>query len=383
MRAVVTTAGFLALAGVGVTYVVTDQQPSSVVGSPVASGAPTPTAASTAAGLPDTPILTPGAPPAASGTTAPEPSASTATPTAPTTTATAPVGSPTPAPTPTPTPTPTPRSRPVETLPSLDFTIGSFNVLGASHTTGRGSRPGYAPGTVRARGAAALLQRHRADVIGFQELQTSQLAALRRLTDLDFYPGSSLGRLDSENSIGWRRAEWVAVERHTVAIPYFNGGARAMPYVRLRNRSTGLEAWFANFHNPADTFRFRGQQAYRTRATLIEAGLVNRLLTDTGLPVLLTGDMNERGSYFCRLTSRSPLVAARGGSNVGGRCRAGGPRQVDWIFGSQGVQFSDYVEDDSRFVDRTTDHPVVTARARIQGNPGAGLGGLTGSTTGG
>jgi endonuclease/exonuclease/phosphatase family metal-dependent hydrolase len=274
----------------------------------------------------------------------------------------------------------TPRSRPVEALPALDFTIGSVNVLGASHTSGRGARPGFATGAVRARRAAVLLRRHRADVIGFQELQTSQLTALRRLTDLDFYPGSSLGRLDSENSIGWRRDQWVAVETHTVDIPYFDGGARAMPYVRLRNRSTGLEAWFANFHNPAETGRFHHQQAYRTRATLIEARLANMLLTTTGLPVLVTGDMNERSAYFCRLTSRAPLVAARGGSNIGGRCQAGRPGQVDWIFGSQGVQFSDYAEDDSHLVDRTTDHPVVTARVRIQGNP---AGGPTGGTTGG
>jgi hypothetical protein len=138
-----------------------------------------------------------------------------------------------------------------------------------------------------------------------------------------------------------------------------------MPVVRLRSTSTGLEAWFANFHNPAETARFHHQQRYRDRATDIEARLANQLVK-TGLPVFITGDMNERASYFCRLTSRTPMRAARGGSNDG-RCLAGRPRAVDWIFGSPDVTFSDYTEDRSHLVDITTDHPVISVRVRIVG----------------
>ena len=90
---------------------------------------------------------------------------------------------------------------------------------------------------------------------------------------MDFFPGFSMGHLGTENSIGWRRDAWTAVERRTVAIPYFNGGVRQMPYVRLRNRATGIEAWFANVHNPAETARFHHQQRFRVRATQIEAQL--------------------------------------------------------------------------------------------------------------
>ncbi len=274
-----------------------------------------------------------------------------------------------PTPTRTPTPTPTATASPTpEPPPVLDFVISSFNVLGSSHTSGKGKRPGMASGRTRAARAADLLARHQADVIGFQELQGDQLAALRRHTDLDFYPGSSLRRRDSENSLGWQRSEWTAVEKHTVAIPYFNGNRRPMPYVRLRNTATGLEAWFANFHNPADTRQFHRQQGFRSRATSIEIALANRLVR-TGLPVFITGDMNERDEYFCALTAGAPMVAARGGSN-NGACRAGNPRAVDWIFGSQDVAFSDYVEDRSRLVGITTDHPVVSARARIVGEAG-------------
>jgi hypothetical protein len=252
--------------------------------------------------------------------------------------------------------------------PTLEFVISTFNVLGASHTSPTGKDPGRASGPVRAVRAAELIRRHGADVIGFQELQRSQLLTLRRHTDLDFYPGLAFG--DPENSIGWRREEFVAVEEHTVRIPYFDGGPRSMPFVKLRSRGTGLEAWFANFHNPAETAQYHHQQPYRDDATRIEIALADQLITRTGLPVFVTGDMNERASYFCRFTAGTPMVAARGGSN-NGRCLAGHPRAVDWIFASQGVDVLDYVEDRSHLVDITTDHPVVVARVRITGKPPA------------
>jgi hypothetical protein len=226
-----------------------------------------------------------------------------------------------------------------------------------------------ASGRVRALRAAELIRRHGSEVVGFQELQGSQLVTLQRHTTMDFFPGFSLPGRDSENSIGWRRDRWVAVEKHTVQIPYFNGGPRAMPFVRLRSLKTGLEAWFANFHNPADTARYHNQQRFRDRAIRIQIKLANRLITTTGLPVFVTGDMNERATYFCRFTGGTPMVAARGGSNDG-RCRAGRPRAVDWIFGSQGVEFTGYFEDRSHLVDITTDHPVVVARVRIEGSAG-------------
>jgi Endonuclease/Exonuclease/phosphatase family len=253
-----------------------------------------------------------------------------------------------------------------EPPPVLDFTISSFNMLGSSHTSGAGKRPGMASGRVRAGRAAALVRRHGSEVVGFQELQRDQLVVMSRNTSMDFFPGFAGRARDSENSIGWRRDAFVAVEKHTVNIPYFNGHPRAMPYVKLRSLSTGLEAWFANFHNPAETRQYHHQQRWRDRATGVEIALANRLINETGLPVFITGDMNERDSYFCRMTGGAPMVAARGGSHNGG-CQPGNPRAVDWIFGSQGVTFSGYFEDRSRLVDRTTDHPVVVSQVRIVG----------------
>ena len=54
------------------------------------------------------------------------------------------------------------------------------------------------------------------------------------------------------NTIAWQRSTWQLVEARTIQIPYFHGNLIRMPYVLLRNRLTGREAWFYNSHNPAD-----------------------------------------------------------------------------------------------------------------------------------
>jgi hypothetical protein len=53
-----------------------------------------------------------------------------------------------------------------------------------------------------------------------------------------------------------------------VRIPYFDGRLRAIPYVRLRSLSSGIEVWFGNFHNPADTATYHHQQRYQTTASV-------------------------------------------------------------------------------------------------------------------
>ena len=247
---------------------------------------------------------------------------------------------------------------------SAEFVMSSFNVLGSSHT--RNGARGRAPGVVRIRGAAQLLTQHDVGVAGFQELQTDQARGLVDATGGSWavYPGAGSHR-DSENSIGWRTSQFELVRGSTISIPYFNGHHRDMPYVLLRHRSSGVQLWVGNFHNPAETSRYHHQQRWRTQATYLEAGLATRLQA-TGAPVFLTGDMNERAPYFCRLTSAARfLVAAQGGSNDGSGCRTPRVHGIDWIFGSRGVTFSGYDQDRSPLVSRTTDHPVVTSRVRV------------------
>ena len=221
-----------------------------------------------------------------------------------------------------PVPAPTTAAPGTTSDASAQFRLSSFNVLGSSHT--RNGARGRAPGVVRIHGAAQLLARHDVDVVGFQELQSDQARELLRATGgaYSLYPGAGPGK-DSDNSIGWRSSQWQLVQATTESIPYFNGHHRRMPVVLLRHRASGIEAWFGNFHNPAETSQYHHQQRWRTEATRLEAALANRLQA-TGVPLFITGDMNERAPYFCRLTGAAPSMrAARGGSNGAGGCRVG------------------------------------------------------------
>jgi hypothetical protein len=253
------------------------------------------------------------------------------------------------------------RPRPVALPPVLKFTVATFNVLGSSHTKGRG---GKASGVQRLGGALQLLASHGISVVGFQEFQRDQRHAFsRRAPGWAIYPGDALGNLSGENSIGWRKDTWVMVKPGSVPIPYFNGGVRQMPSVLLRNKQTGIQAYFSNFHNPAETGQFHNQGRFRTAATTREIALFNQL-ERTGIPQFVTGDMNDRAPWFCRVTGSTPLVAAAGGSNSGG-CRPPRPTQIDWIRGSPKAQFSGYTIDRSPLVRRTTDHPVIFAQVTI------------------
>jgi hypothetical protein len=267
---------------------------------------------------------------------------------------------------------PTPDSGTSTPATSAHFVLSSFNVLGSSHT--RGGARGMAPGTTRIRGVATLLARHRVDLVGFQELQSDQMRELLRVTGGAFatYPGPGASARSGENAVAWRTDTWQLVRPGSVSIPYFNGSPRPMPVVLLRHRATGVQVYLANFHNPADTSQYRHQQRWRDQATAAEITLANRLRS-TGVPLLVTGDMNEREEYFCRMTAGAPMTAARGGSNGPSGCRAERPRAVDWIFGSTGVRFDGYAEDRSPLVDQTTDHPVIVSGVTVvsEAFPGA------------
>ncbi len=243
---------------------------------------------------------------------------------------------------------------------AAEFTVGTFNVLGSSHTSRGGKWPGMAEGPTRIRWAAGLLDSRGVDVVGFQEMQRDQFRTFLGATGGGFavYPGESAGPLGIENSLAWRRSEWTALELNTIPIPYFDGRLRPMPYVLLQHNLTGRKAWFANFHNPASNSRRGNNDGHRWRAMMLEIDLANRLWNETGYPVFITGDMNEREVYFCTMTGRAPMVAPNGGSNEGSCSPPPYPMPVDWVFGTNVVTFSNY----SRIeVPRISDHPLVAA----------------------
>jgi hypothetical protein len=261
------------------------------------------------------------------------------------------------------------RARMVAT--SAELTISSFNVLGSSHTAGGGKAARMASGASRIRNAAALLNIHGVDVVGFQELQGDQYRSFLGVAGgaFDIYPGLAAGPLGVENSIAWRTAEWTLRDAGTVQIPYFDGRLRPMPYVLLEHNATGRMAWFANFHNPATNSKRGNNDRHRAAATAREIALVNELHGSSGYPVFVTGDMNDRTVYFCRMTGGAPMVAANGGSNDGG-CAPPSRMPVDWIFGHEMVTFSNYVRDEGPLVRRTTDHPMIVATATLDEQDG-------------
>lgn len=240
--------------------------------------------------------------------------------------------------------------------------VSSFNVLGSSHTGPGSDHPGVETGVKRMQYTAKLFAQHGIDVAGLQECQADQFAEFNKLTDNKYaaFPGTELGR-NTVNSIVWDKAKWTAVEKHTIAITYFGGHQEPMPYVLLQNKQTGQRMWVANFHNPASTKHHPNQQHWRDLATAKEISLVKRLEKKSGLPVILTGDMNENAEYYKRMTGATDLESSHMGKN-GARPNDTG---IDWIFGSPSVHFSGYDRSRSALVKKASDHPIVVTDAKL------------------
>jgi hypothetical protein len=245
---------------------------------------------------------------------------------------------------------------------STSFNVVSFNALGYSHTARGGDRRGWAPGPARMRAAVGILRAQDASVVGFQEFQGPQYATFHAMApDFEVYPGPSMGSQPLQNSIAWRTTDWTLVRSQTTPIPYFYNPV-PMPQVLLRNVHTGRLVWFGNFHNPAD--KFHPAQGARTAGTAIEASLANGFVGD-GYPVIFTGDMNERDSYFCRISTLAPLHGADGAYRDAGGCHTVSPTPVDWIVGTTSVAFSGYLRDTSTTSRRISDHFLIKATATL------------------
>ena len=239
-------------------------------------------------------------------------------------------------------------------------TIASFNVLGYSHTAAGGDRASWASGTVRIRGAIALLDLYGVDVVGLQEFQRPQRAAFLALAG-DRYATWHPGR-DTENSIAWRRDKFALVSASSLAIPYFHGNTRQMPIVRLRNLQTGTDAVFINVHNPADVHGPAGR--FRRVAERRELATARAVATSYGVPVFVTGDFNDRAATFCALTTGGTLSASAGGSHVG-RCTPPQRAGIDWIFGTSMSTWAAHSVIRTPRQHGISDHPMVIARASV------------------
>jgi len=249
------------------------------------------------------------------------------------------------------------------------WTISSLNALGADHTAPGGNRHGWAPGPVRMKWLTQVINAESVDVIGLQEFQYPQYQVWEQQMgdSWDTYPALLWGNKGMRNSVAWRTDQWTLVSGSWVKVPYFHGTILRMPVVLLQHVTTGQQVYVASFHNPADA---RGPAArWRKQATDIEIAMVNRLRTETGLPVYVTGDMNERDIYYCRMTAGTDMVAANGGFNNGTGtltgCGPTRPTYIDWIFGSPETTFTGYVANRGPKIRKSTDHPMIVAQAEL------------------
>lgn len=245
----------------------------------------------------------------------------------------------------------------------LSFDMMSFNILGSQHTAPGGGTDNYAPGRIRSEWAANVMNDHDASIVGFQEIQRDQLDSIMAATQNRYavYPGDTLGGKGIPQSVMWRTDVWESTWQGYFDIP-FTEQVRPQPYVRLRNLATGREIYVINMHTSAKTTR-HPREADRDKATATVITLIHQLQEQEGLPIFLTGDMNEHAEIFCKITGQTDLVAAAGGSNANGSCRPPRGMRVDWIFGNG--TFSGYVQDRSPMVANTTDHAVIATHVDV------------------
>lgn len=247
-------------------------------------------------------------------------------------------------------PAPAPLKRkPVKDVVPYTVRVGTLNVLGSNHT--RNSTQ-WAPGVVRAAREAAVIEARDIDVIGFQELQTDQIAVLQRdLGSYDLWPGTALGPNGYRLQVAWRSDLFELVDTGTITT-VFSHQLRPVPWVRLRSRDTGGELYFVSLHNSP-----RGLEAERDSATGAEIGLFDDLLS-TGLPVVVVGDTNEPYEFFCRVAPATGMAALNGASAAGG-CSVPHPSGLDWVMGGAretSFSFSNYHRD---AMPGMSDHPIV------------------------
>lgn len=227
------------------------------------------------------------------------------------------------------------------------FTVGTYNILGSNHTHNSNQ---WAPGVVRTRRAVGEIQGRGIGLIGMQEVQTDQLSVLvGGLPNYTVWPAQAFGSNGYRLQIAFRDDLFELVDTGSITTA-FSGQMRPIPYVKLRDRRTGGEFWFVTVHNSP-----RGMEVERDNATGAEIALLNQLL-GSGLPVFVSGDMNEPSEFFCRVGAATGMVAANGGNASVGCALPPQPTGLDWVMGGNGTAFSNYARVS---VPGISDHPIV------------------------
>ena len=241
---------------------------------------------------------------------------------------------------------------------TMTFQIGSFNVLGSQHSAPGGDHARYPAASARNAGAVARIRSFGVDILGTQELQPDQLNGITAMTGYAAYPGYAFGSRETDNSILYDDSKFEFVSGSYFTIHFMHAN-RPQTILRLRDKATGREFYVLNMHASAGE---GGYAVTRRAGHYTAAATINRLKSE-GIPIFLTGDMNDRAEFFCRVAPATGMVAAIGGSIAGG-CHPAGALAVDWVLGWNNVSFSGYIEDRST-LGRVSDHHFVAATATV------------------
>ena len=268
------------------------------------------------------------------------------------------------------------RARLTEQPPAATISrVATFNVLGHGHTTAKGNKPHFEASGPRLKLAIQAIEAEGAEIVGLQEFERPQytrFASLRGST-WGMFPNAKGTNAQINNTIVWRKDRWSLVSGTHVNLPYFGGQMLPRPLVLLRHLETGQLMYVFNTHNPAST---RGPaQHLRDKAVRLMTRMVNDLRAQSpDIPVVVTGDMNDKRNFFCPFTAGTGMVAANGGSNVEGTCTLPPSPRIDWVLATPDASFTGYRVLQDALVRRATDHPLISALVNlpapaVQANP--------------
>lgn len=250
---------------------------------------------------------------------------------------------------------------PAQARDPLSFRIATFNVLGNAHTQPYAHDDNFAPDRIRAEWMADLLrQLGSPDIIGTQEAEPAQLDDIMRATGgrYEAWPGNTTPN-GSRSSLLWRTDVWKAVQKDTITIPFIKY-QRQQPVVKLQNLQTGRSIWVISVHNAPRDFQKQRDQALNTEIRKIKE------LRDTGLPVFIVGDFNEKQHAFCEVVGRTDLRTPMGGSASKSSCSPPDRlMRVDWIFGGADVAFDTFTMDRSPLKRWVNDHAIPVSSVTI------------------
>jgi len=224
------------------------------------------------------------------------------------------------------------------------FKVASLNILGSQHTSGADYER-----TVK---TARLIRKRHVAVAGFQEVQEDQHRWLKdRLPGYRIWPGTQQGAQGIRLQIAWKKRRFDLRDHGTITTT-FSHQQRPIPWVRLEDRQTGRVFSVIDVHNSPDD-----QEADRDAATGKQVDLYHQL-RDRG-PVMIVGDTNERGEWFCKVTGATDARAANGGRHADA-CNPPAPTYVDWLMGGGRFDWRHYRARETR----VSDHLLHTAVLR-------------------